>query len=87
MRETRVWFRSQKDPLEKEIATHSILAPWTEELGDYSPRGRTESDTTERLLFIKKTMQKYGQFYQNGMKFLWTRKGSCKWRTFKFKLD
>jgi len=35
------------------MATHSsILAwriPWTEEPGGYSPRGRKESDTTERL--------------------------------------
>ena len=40
--------------LEKEIATHSsILAwriPWTEEPGvDFSPWGRKELDTTERL--------------------------------------
>jgi len=43
----------QEDPLEKEMATHSsILAwriPWTEEPGGYSPWGRKESDTTERL--------------------------------------
>ena len=35
------------------MATHSsVLAwriPWTEEPGGYSPRGRKESDTTERL--------------------------------------
>ena len=50
------WVRSLgwKDPLEKGMATHtSILAwriPWTEEPGGlYSPRGRKESDTTERL--------------------------------------
>ena len=40
----------QKDPLEKEMATHSsILAweiPWTEEPG-YSPWGHKEGDTTE----------------------------------------
>ena len=47
------WVQSlgQEDHLEKEIVTHSsILAwriPWTEEPG--SPRGRKESDTTERL--------------------------------------
>ena len=39
--------------LEKEMATHSsILAwriPWTEEPGGYSPQGREELDTTERL--------------------------------------
>ena len=48
MRETRVLSLGWEDPLEKEKATHSsILAcrlPWT-----YSPWGRKESDTTERL--------------------------------------
>ena len=43
----------REDPLEKETATHSsILAwkiPWMEELVGYSPWGRKESDTTERL--------------------------------------
>ena len=50
------WVRSlgQEDPLEKEMAAHSsTLAwkiPWTEEPGAcYSPWGRKESDTTERL--------------------------------------
>ena len=37
MQETRVQFLGQKDPLEKEVATHSsILAwriPWTEKSG------------------------------------------------------
>ena len=53
MRET--WIRSLgwKDPLEKEMATHSsILAwriPWTRSLVGYSPRGHKESDTTEQL--------------------------------------
>ena len=41
MQETLVRFLGQKDPLEKEMATHSsILAwkiQWTEELGCYSP--------------------------------------------------
>ena len=41
-----------EDPLEKEMATHSsILAwkiPWRILVG-YSPWGRKESDTTERL--------------------------------------
>ena len=40
-----------KDPLEKEMATHSrILAwgiPWTEEPGGYSPWGSKELDMTE----------------------------------------
>ena len=43
----------REDPLEKEMATHSsILAwkiAWMEELVGYSPWGRKESDTTERL--------------------------------------
>ena len=44
-----------EDPLEKEMATHSsILAwriPWTRSLVCYSPQGRKELDTTERLHF------------------------------------
>ena len=44
---------ASEDPLEEERATpSSILAweiPWTEEPGVYSPWGRKESDTTERL--------------------------------------
>ena len=56
MRETQVRFLGQEDPLEKEMAIHSsILAwkiPWTEEpVRLYSPWGRKESDTTERLHF------------------------------------
>ena len=49
--EIRVQSLGQKDPLEKEMATHfRILAweiPWTEELACYSPWGRKELDTTE----------------------------------------
>ena len=37
MQETQVQFLGQEDPLEKEMATHSIILvwriPWTEELG------------------------------------------------------
>ena len=48
MWETWVWSLCQKDPLEKEKATHSsILAG--EFHGLYSPWGHKESDTTERL--------------------------------------
>ncbi len=49
-----MWVRSlgEEDPLENEMATHSsFLAwriPWTEEPA-YSPGGRKELDTTERL--------------------------------------
>ena len=50
--ETQVRSLGQEDPLEKGMATHcSVLGwriPWTEEPG-YSPWGRKESDTTERL--------------------------------------
>ena len=53
MRETWVRSLGREDLLEKEMATHSsTLAwkiPWTEELVGYSPWGRKESDTTERL--------------------------------------
>ena len=57
MRETWVRSLGWEDPLEKEMATHaSILAwriPWTEEPAGYSPQGRKESDTTERVHFTK----------------------------------
>ena len=56
MQETRVQSLGGEDLLEKEMATHSsTLAwkiPWMEEpvsLLCYSPWGRKESDTTERL--------------------------------------
>ena len=53
MRETRVWSLGQEDPLEKEIATHSSILAWKihglRSLVGYSPWGRKESDTTERL--------------------------------------
>ena len=54
MRETRVQSLGEEDLLEKEMATcSSILAwriPWMEKPGN-SPRGRKESNTTERLHF------------------------------------
>ena len=44
-----------EDPLEKEMAIHSsTLAwkiPWMEDPDRYSPWGRKQSDTTERLHF------------------------------------
>ena len=53
VRETRVRFLSQGDPLEKEMATTSgILAwriPWTEEPGGLQSMGLQESDTTQQL--------------------------------------
>ena len=43
----------QEDPLEKGRVPHASILAWripqTEEPGGYSPRGRKESDTTERL--------------------------------------
>ena len=56
MQETQVRSLGWEDPLEEEMATHSsTLAwkiPWMEEPGaGYTPWGRKESDTTERLHF------------------------------------
>ena len=55
MWETRVRSLCQEDPLEKEMATHSITLawkiPWMEEPGGYSPWGCQELDTTEQLRF------------------------------------
>ena len=55
MWEIQVRSLGQDDPLEKEMAIHSSTIawkiPWTEEPGNYSPWGRKESDTTERLHF------------------------------------
>ena len=57
MRETWVRSLGREDLLEKEMATHSsILAwriPWMEELGGLQSTGRKESDTTERLHFVR----------------------------------
>ena len=54
MQETQVPSLGWEYLLEKEMATHSsILAgetPWTEKTGGYSPWGRRELDTTERLI-------------------------------------
>ena len=53
MQKTQVRSLGWKDPLEKEMATHSsVLAweiPWTRSLEGYSPWGLKESDTTEWL--------------------------------------
>ena len=51
MQETRVWSLSQKDPLEKEMATDSHTLAWKilwmEEPGRLQSMGWKESDTTE----------------------------------------
>ena len=50
MKETRVQFLDWKDPLEKEMATHSSILdkriPWTEEPGRLWSMGSQESDMT-----------------------------------------
>ena len=55
MPETRVRFLGQEDPLEKEMAIHSNTLAWKIDgrrtLIGYSPWGRKESGTTERLHF------------------------------------
>ena len=49
MQETQVRSLGQKDPLEKEMATHSSILvwkiPWTEELGRLQTNGVTKSWT------------------------------------------
>ena len=53
MQKMQVWSLSQEDPMEKEMATHSIILfweiPWTEECGELQSTGRKESNMTERL--------------------------------------
>ena len=53
MRETRVRSLGWEDPLEKEMASHYSFLPGESHgfLAGYSPRGRKELDTTERLHF------------------------------------
>ena len=50
MQEMRAGFLGQEDPLEKEMATHSIILvweiPWTEELGGLQFK---KLDTTKQL--------------------------------------
>ena len=52
MRETWVRSLGREDTLEKEMAIHSSILAWRiprRSLVGYSPRGRKESDATERL--------------------------------------
>ena len=53
MQETRVQSLGQEDPLEEEMAITPVFLPekfhGQRSLADYRPRGRTESDMTERL--------------------------------------
>ena len=50
MHETYVQFLGQKDPLQKEMATHASIfvwrIPWTEEPDKLQSMGSKESDTT-----------------------------------------
>ena len=53
MQETRVQSLGQEDPLEKEMATYSIILareiPRTEKPGRLQSKGSQESDMTEQL--------------------------------------
>ena len=53
MRETQVQSLGREDPLEKEMATHSVFLPGElrgqRSLKSYSPWGRKQVDMTERL--------------------------------------
>ena len=53
MQETQVRFLGGKDPLEKEMVTHSSILgwriPWTEEPGGLQSVGSQELDSTQRL--------------------------------------
>ena len=53
MQEIQVQSLGRKDPLEKEMATHSSIftwrTPWTEEPGGLQSMGSQESDTTKQL--------------------------------------
>ena len=57
MQEMQVQSLGWEDPLEKEMASHSIFAwriPWTEETGGYLPQCCKELDTTERQYIPRK---------------------------------
>ena len=53
MQKMQVWFLSQEDPMEKEMATHSTILAWEihrlRSPVHYSPQCRKEANTTERL--------------------------------------
>ena len=71
--ETQVQSLHQKDPLEKEMATHSsVLAwsiPWTEEPRGHSPWGHKELETSQQLNSNKDpTIQTYANSLENRKK-------------------
>ena len=63
--EIRILSLSQKDSLEKEMATHFRIPawriPWTEEAGGLQSMGSQESDTTKRLKRLIKYIILKGQ--------------------------
>ena len=70
MCETQVWSLGQKDPLQKEMATHSnTLAwkiPWMEEPGRLQSMDRKEVDMTEHLHFTSMVKELPGQCRRHG---------------------
>ena len=83
MRETWVLSLGREDPLEKELATTPVLLPGESHgrrsLVGYSPRGRKESDTTERLHFQSNMV---GVFIKTGNLYMKTsaHRGDMMWR-------
>ena len=65
--ETGVWSLGGKDPLEKEMATHSSILDWeiplTEEPGELHSR-RYQSDTTEHACLVLDVLYKYDEISQ-----------------------
>ena len=63
MQETKVRSLGREDPLEKEMATHSSTLAGESHGGrslvGYSPWGRKESDTTERLHSLSLSVHSY----------------------------
>ena len=76
MQETWVRSLSREDPLEKRMAAHSSTRdwriPWTEE--PYSPWGRKEMDTTERL-----SLSVFAEYLNGFLKLI----SSLLWRSWK----
>ena len=67
MQETWVQFLGREIPMEKEMATHSIILawriPWTEEPGGYSPWDRKELDMTVNARVFSLSQSFYKTFY------------------------
>ena len=64
MQEMRVQSLGQKDPLEKEMATHSSILAWRidgeRSLAGYGPWGHKELDTTLEGVMLKLKLQYFG---------------------------